>query len=246
MYGDFATNYDDMMGELPYDRWFDMAYRYLLDQGKGQGSLCELGCGTGTMTQKFFDKGYEILALDLSEEMLAIAREKNSEIFYIHQDMTELDLGQEVDLFVSFGDSMNYLVEPEDMALALQGIARHLKSDGLLLFDLKTEYCYTQIMGDVTRVEDQEDYVSIWENTYFPEEKINQYSLTIFQRQGDLDLYHRVEEVHHQRVYSRGEIEALLDQAGLCLKAWLGPDFEPTETDQVERVYVVAQPKEGM
>ena len=88
-------------------------------------------------------------------------------------------------------------------------------------------------------MEEGTDYYSVWENTYFPEEKINQYVLNLFEEKEN-GLYERSEEVHHQRAYERQEIEKMLSQAGLVMKQWLGPEFKPHKDDKVERIYVVA------
>lgn len=245
MYQDFATNYDEMMREIPYEEWFSLVREYLQKAGIQTGKICELGCGTGILTEKFHEAGYEMIGVDLSAEMLMQAKDKNPEIFYVQQDMTELALGEPMDAMISLCDSMNYLTTPEEMAQTLQRVEAQLKPGGLFVFDLKTEYCYRHIIGDRTMVEEEDHYVSIWENTYFEDEKINQYALTIFQKQPDSELYHRAEEVHHQRAYSPEEMKELLRQANLTLVECLGEGMQPLQSEEVERFYIVARKSEG-
>ena len=248
MYEGFANAYDQMMEEIPYEEWFEKLHSYIRKQGVEKGILCELGCGTGTMTEHFAKAGYEMIGIDNSIDMLAMAQQKkqetNSDILYLEQDMQEFELAEPADVIVSICDSMNYLLEEEDMCSTLRQVKNNLKTDGYFIFDLKTKYCFQTVMGNRTMVEQEEDITYIWENYFYEEEEINEYSLTIFQRKNTSDLFEKTEEVHHQKVYSLEKMQELLEQNGLVVVECLDEKMEGKPREDSERIYIVAKNEE--
>lgn len=243
MYEEFSVVYDAVMSDIPYDMWFERLRRELERRGKAGGHLCELGCGTGEMTARFCGAGYEVTGIDLSPDMLARAMEKKEEdqqILYLNQDMRDFSLHKPADVVLCICDSMNYLLREEDLLAAFGSVYENLDDDGIFVFDMKTEYCYRYILGDVVRFEDGDDYSVIWENTYDRMEKINEYFVTMFLFREDSGLYERYNECHRQRAYSREEVEHLLSRAGLTLYGCYGEDLEQEPGEQEERMYYVA------
>lgn len=243
MYQKFAKVYDAMMSEIPYDRWYQQIQKYLEKLGKTGGHLCELGCGTGQMTERFGNAGYEVTGIDLSVDMLALAMQKkkeNQEIVYLNQDMTDFSLHKPADVVLCICDSANYLLEPEDLSAMFRCVKENLAGDGIFLFDMKTRYCYKEILGDGVRVEDEEDYTVIWDNTFDDETDINEYVLTMFLAQED-GRYERYDECHVQRTYEDEAIMALLEQEGFHLIGLFGSDMTEPSGNQDERHYFVAK-----
>ena len=119
-YTGFAAVYDQLMEEIPYEQWCGYITGLLKEYGVEQGLVLELGCGTGTMTELLAEAGYDMIGIDVSEEMLAEAMEKkqesgHAEILYLQQDMREFELYGTVRAAVSVCDSMNYLTEPGEL-----------------------------------------------------------------------------------------------------------------------------------
>ena len=118
-YTGFASVYDTFMDNVPYDEWAEYVMGILKEQGITEGLVCELGCGTGQMTRRLADAGYEMIGIDLSAEMLDIAREAEYDrvedleqsILYLQQDMREFELYGTVAAIVSLCDSMNYITD---------------------------------------------------------------------------------------------------------------------------------------
>lgn len=245
MYEGFAGVYDHMMDNIPYDEWFQKLKAYLAGHGITEGTICELGCGTGMMTERFANDGFQMIGIDQSEDMLAIAMEKKmesgSDILYLQQDMESFELAEPVDVILSVCDSMNYLVQDSDMSAAFGRIHTFLKPEGLLIFDLKTAYCYRDIMGNQTWVEQDDEVSYIWENYFYEESSINEYTLTIFRRRPDSELFEKIEEAHYQRAYDLKQITEMMQKNGLEVCEILDSSMrsEPTETS--ERVYIVAR-----
>lgn len=245
MYEGFANVYDHMMNHIPYETWFENLLQYLHDKGVLNGRICELGCGTGVMTEKFAAAGYDMIGLDKSVDMLAIAKQKQeesgSDILYLHQNMEEMELDGPVDVMLSVCDSVNYLLHEEEMNKLFSRVKTYVKPGGYFIFDLKTAYCYRNIIGNQTWVEQDEEVSYIWENYFYEDQDINEYMLTIFRKQADSELYERTEEAHYQRAYDMDTLKRLIEKNGLALVSFLDEDMKQMPNETSERIYVIVQ-----
>lgn len=204
----------------------------------------DLGCGTGTLTELLYQKGYDMIGVDNSPQMLEIAMEKRAEsdskILYLLQDMRELELYSTVGTVISVCDSLNYLLEEEELLQVFRLVDNYLYPGGLFLFDFNTVYKYSQVIGDAVIAENREDCSFIWENYYHEEEEVNEYDLTVFvQEEGD--RFQRFRENHFQRGYTAETMCRLVEQAGMQIIRLLDADTLGNITDQSERVYVLAR-----
>lgn len=243
-YTGFAAVYDMFMDNIPYEEWCEYLTGLLHDYGVKDGLLLDLGCGTGSLTELLAERGYDMIGIDYSEEMLDLAMEKRMEsgndILYLCQDMREFELYGTVGAVVSICDCMNYITEPEDLVTVFELVNNYLDPEGIFIFDLNTEYKYETLMGDSTIAEDREDSSFIWENQYEKEEKINIYDVSIFIKEKE-DLYRKYHETHYQRAYSLEEIREALEEAGMeFVTAYDAFTKEPPKEDS-ERIYVVAR-----
>ena len=209
-YTGFAYSYDMFMDNVPYDEWAEYLHGLLIENGVKDGIVCELGCGTGKMTRKLRDFGYDMIGIDLSQEMLQIAieqesiptnkkkndnskikkgrkSEKNSgsesgEILYLNQDMREFELYGSVAAVISVCDSMNYITEKEDLLQVFKLVNNYLDPGGAFIFDMNTLYYYKKKLGEQTICDNRDEGSLIWENYYDPETKINEFDITIYIR----------------------------------------------------------------
>ena len=206
--------------------------------------VLDLGCGTGTITELLYEKGYDMIGVDSSEEMLQIAMDKKfetqSDILYLCQDMRELDLYSTVGTVVSVCDSLNYLLMDEDVVQTFRLVNNYLFPGGIFIFDFNTIYKYEEVIGDTTIAENREDCSFIWENFYSCEDHINEYDVTVFERQED-DLYRKFTETHYQRGYSLDEMKAFLKKAGLTFVTAMDEKTHEDPTETSERIYVIAR-----
>lgn len=239
-YTGFAQVYDTFMDNVPYDEWGEYLVSLLKKYGVEDGLVLDMGCGTGAMTRYLDAHGYDMTGIDVSEEMLTIAKEKSSpDILYLLQDMREFELYGTMRAAVSICDSMNYILEEDDLLQVFSLVNNYLDPGGLFLFDFNTEYKYRELLGDTTIAENREECSFIWENYYDLQERINEYDLTIFVREGE--LYRKFEETHFQRGYTVSEVADALREAGLELVA-LYDDFTREEPgEDSARVCVVAR-----
>lgn len=243
-YTDFASVYDIMMNHIPYDEWADYIDNILKQHGIDKGLVLELGCGTGKMTRRMANKGYDMIGIDISEDMLSIARQKGEAkedgILYLCQDMRNFELYGTVSAVICVCDSINYMINEEDLGKVFQLVANYLDPGGLFIFDMDTPYLYEEVLGDNTTFMDHDDGSFIWENTFYPEEMINEVNLTLFLKQEDA-LYRKHQENHVRRAYDLDTIRLLLDKAGLdMLGAYHELSQEKPRPDS-ERIYIIAR-----
>ena len=245
-YSKFAQVYDLFMDNIDYEGWSDYVTARLREYGIADGLVLELGCGTGTMTGLLADRGYDMIGVDNSEEMLAEAMEKRVEsgqdILYLLQDMQEFELYGTVRAVVSVCDSLNYITEREELLQVFRLVNNYLDPEGIFLFDMNTVHKYRDLMGDTTIAENREEGSFIWENYFDEASAVNEYDLTLYIRE-DGATYRRFEEVHYQRAYDLKTIDRLLADAGMeLLAAYDAFTKEPVKEDS-ERIYVVARPR---
>lgn len=214
----------------------------LLDSEKNL--VLDLGCGTGTLTELLYQKGYDMIGVDYSEEMLGIALEKKessgSEILYLCQDMRELDLYSTVGTVVCVCDSVNYLLENDEVEETFALVNNYLYPGGLFIFDFNTVYKYEKVIGDAVIAENRDACSFIWENYYHGEERLNEYDLTIFvQEEGE--LFRRFTETHFQRGYTLEEMKGFVEKAGMEIVLVLDADTHKEPEEKSERIYIAAR-----
>lgn len=245
-YGGFARVYDLFMDETPYEEWC-MSIRSILKQyGILDGLILDLGCGTGKMTRLLRQAGYDMIGVDSSEEMLGIAMEyqEDAGILYLHQDMREFELYGTVRAVISVCDSMNYLLEEDELMSVFSLVNTYLDPGGIFLFDMNTLYKYREILGEQTICENRDEGSFIWENYFDEETQINQYDMTFFIREAD-GRYQKFEETHFQRGYTPDKIKELAECAGLewigCYEAYTNQTFNLQSKAQSERILAVVR-----
>ena len=239
-YTSFAMVYDEFMDNVPYEEWCGYLAGLLEEYGCRDGLVLELGCGTGAMTRLLAARGYDMIGLDSSEDMLSIAREwqEDAGILYLEQDMTDFELYGTVSAVVSVCDSMNYITDEQDLVQVFRLVNNYLDPGGVFIFDLNTLYKYEVLLGENTFAENREDCSFIWENDYDPEGKINEYDLTLFIREDD-GRYRKYEEVHYQRAYTLEEVQKAAREAGMAFAACYDAFTRMPPSPDSERMYVI-------
>lgn len=275
MYTGFAEVYDTFMDNVPYEKWCDFIceqlkkYDILPYEEKDikphtdkeeyernlrieKGTILDLGCGTGTLTRLLAQKGYDMIGIDLSEEMLQIACEKDTaQSMYLCQDMRAFELFSTVGAVVCVCDSINYLLEEKDIVRTFSLVNNYLFPNGVFLFDFNTVHKYRDVIGDTTIAENREECSFIWDNYYHADKQMNEYDLTIFVRDEDEEdvtegeneavPFWRLRETHIQRGYTLDTMKDLVRQAGLVFVEAMDADTLGEVNDQSERVYVIAR-----
>lgn len=262
-YQDFAYVYDEFMDGTPYEMWCERIHALIekygiskperrtipvenLDENDALASernlVLDLGCGTGTLTEMLYEKGYDCIGVDVSEEMLDIAMQKRAEsgsqILYLLQDMRELELYCTVGTVVSVCDSVNYILEEDELVSVFSLINNYLYPGGIFIFDFNTDYKYREIIGETTIAENREDCSFIWENFYDPDTGINEYEVTIFVREQE-DTFRRFTENHFQKGYCVETMKTIAQKSGMQVLEIRDADTGMEVTEVTERAYMV-------
>ena len=207
--------------------------------------VVDLGCGTGTLTNLMYKKGYDMIGIDSSQAMLEVAQKKRDdkgyEILYINQDMRDLDLYSTVGTVYSVCDSVNYLLKDEEVIRTFKLVEKFLYPGGLFMFDFNTVYKYENILGDTVIAENREDCAFIWENYYDDESHINEYDLSIFIEQDEPGMFRRFTENHYQRGYTLGQMHVFLQKAGLKAVLVRDSDTKDEPSYDSQRIFIVAK-----
>ncbi len=243
MYHILAKTYDNMQ-EIDYKKFVDY-YQKLFEKFGCQPELVlDLGCGTGNITLEMADRGYDMIGLDASPEMLEIAmekaRERNREILFLQQDMSAFELYGTVGAMVCALDGVNYLTEEGQLKEMLRLLHYYLDPGGIFVFDLNTEYKFKHILDGKTFIYDTEDAYCAWSNEYDEEEKICYFDLNFFFKNSD-GSFTRRDEYQEERSYSIEEIKEAIQDCNLtCLGIFDDLSMEPAKEDS-HRIFVVVQ-----
>lgn len=265
-YQAFASVYDELMSDVPYDEWAQRIDRDIRRYGVSKTSgdrreaaseeeavlasernlVADLACGTGVVTRKLFDKGYDVFGVDISSEMLSRAMDSDEErgIMYLNQDICELDLYSTIGTAVCICDSLNYLLSDEELEAAFAGVSNFLYPGGVFIFDCNTSYKYREAIGESTIAEAGDDVSFIWDNYYDEDENVNEYDLTLFIKRED-GLYERAEETHLQRGIEKEDIESLASKSGLEIMLIADSDTDSEVSGETERIYAVLKKPES-
>lgn len=215
-YGFLAGCYDQLTTDVDYDGLADYLQRHLNRARLPVHTVLDLACGTGTLTCILARRGYEMIGVDLSRDMLAEAAEKAAELpgerpMFLNQSMDRLDLYGTIDACVCCLDSVNYVTRPSLLQKAFQRVHLFLMPGGMFIFDCNTPEKLQAMDGQVF-LDETEDTFCVWRAEYSRRRRICTYGMDIFRRNGGHWL--RGEEVHEEYAYSPEDLEAYLRQAG--------------------------------
>ena len=216
-----APWYDKLTGDVPYTRFADFYEAEFRRNGGEFKLLLDLCCGTGTLTDVLSRRGYEMIAVDSSVEMLMEAQSKSAGLetppLFLCQDAAALDLYGTVDAAVCSLDGMNY-IPPEDLPEVFRRLRLFVRPGGLLIFDIRTPEFLRSLDGDVF-VDEQEDVLCLWRADFEEALPAIIYGMDIFYRQGR--LWQRESEEQVEYAHEPAALQALLEQAGfhdVCLR----------------------------
>lgn len=241
MYENFANIYDRLQ-DIDYSSFVDYYEKIFSKYGLSPKLVLDLACGTGSVTIPMAKKGYDMIGVDLSEEMLHIASEKSriakTDILFLNQDMTEFELYGTVDAAICSLDGVNYLTEDGDLDKLFYLVHNYLNPGGIFIFDINSEHKLKNILGDNTFVYDEEDVFCVWDNNYDEDEKICSFSLDFFIKGKD-GLYSRGEEYQEERAYSQKEICQIASKNSLEVIGIFNDRSFDSPTEQTERIFFV-------
>lgn len=216
-YGSLAAWYDRLTGDVPYSRFADLYEREFRRMDGPAQLVLDLCCGTGTLTALMAQRGYEMIGVDASEDMLMQAREKAQALsptpLLLCQDAAELDLYGTVDAAYCSLDGINYL-SPASLPELFRRLRLFIRPKGLFIFDIRSVDWLLSMDGS-TYVDESEDLLCLWRADYDRDSAVMTYGMDLFSREGK--LWRRSEEEHTEYGYSFETLKTMLETAGFAM-----------------------------
>lgn len=244
-YGSFAHVYDRLTENVDYKLYAAYIKRLFESYGKNISSVVDVACGTGSLTAELSKLGYEMIGVDMSEDMLSEAQtkkaEENLDILYLCQSAEELDLFGTVQGAVCTLDSLNHITDEDAVIEAFKKISLFMEKDGIFIFDLNTEYKHREVLGDNTFVYDLDDIYCVWQNEFDEEDMITHVFLDFFVEENG--LYERFYEEFDERAYSLEKVKKWLEISGFELVNFFEEFTENKPKEDTERIVYIARKK---
>lgn len=241
-YGVFAEFYDSLTSDVGYSGRTDYILSLFQRFGSNPNTLIDLACGTGGFSLEFCRRGIAVTGVDMSSDMLSVARnkalEQNAELLLVCQRAEELELAETAGGAVCCLDSVNHITDPQALESAFSRLSNYIEKGGLFVFDINSIYKHREILGDNTFVYETDDVYLVWRNELIDDRDVNLY-LDFFVYNGE--SYDRYSEDFSERGYTEDEIKILLEKSGFePLGFFDDMSFEPVRPDS-ERIIVAAR-----
>lgn len=239
-----AGSYDELTGDVDYPGLADYIEKQFSRTGRKIRTVLDLACGTGSLTRELAVRGYEMIGVDVSGEMLAVAEEKcralpGEKPIFLQQDMAKLDLYGTVDACICCLDSVNYMRDPKSLRRAFGRVELFLEPGGLFLFDVNTPEKLRGMDGEIF-LDEREDVYCVWRCEYSSRRRICSYGIDLFRLEAD-GTWSRGEELHEERAYELRELEEYLRAAGFIkIRRWGERKLRAPRTDE-GRVFFTAR-----
>lgn len=244
-YGDFAYYYDMLTENVDYDKRCEYICGLLAENGVSEGILLDLACGTGTLSLMFAEKGYDVVGVDGSEEMLTQAQEKKIEtgadVIFLCQRMEEIDLFGTVNAAVSTLDSINHVTDEDTVKEIFRRVSLFMEDKGIFVFDVNTPYKHRKILGDNTFIYDLDEVYCVWQNST-DENLVTTISLDLFEKdEEDEETYYRYSEEFSERAYELDDIKSWLEDCKFEVLAVYEEMTKESVSDKTQRAVFVAR-----
>ena len=249
IYGALAPYYDKLQQDVDYCRWADFFEEIFSANFDGKVSdVLDLGCGTGVMTLELCRRGYDMIGVDISPEMLTVARQAGEDegmsdkLLWLCQDMCSFELYGTVEATVSCLDCINHLTDTKALQKCFSLVHNYLVPDGLFIFDVNSKYKFENIYADNSYVLEEDGIMCVWQNYYNEKSHMCDFCISLFSEDED-GRYTRIDEYQRERMYPTSTLKSLLVKTGFELVGVYGDlDFSPA-SDTSERIYIVAKAK---
>lgn len=243
-YEALAFRYDVLTADVDYDRWADYIEKQFRRCPIPVRTVLDLACGTGTLTCLLAERGYEMIGVDQSPDMLAVAAEKGRKVqgirpIFLQQSMQRLDLYGTIDACVCCLDSVNYVLRPADLRRAFERVHLFLMPGGLFLFDINTPKKLKNLDGG-TFLDETDDTYCVWRADWSQRRKVCTYGFDLFLRTED-NCWRRETEVHEERAYEPEELETYLREAGFSVVRKYGELKLRSPGPEEQRIFFAAR-----
>lgn len=211
-YKDFSYVYDSLIEDVDYKSLLKRMLVICKKYSHNPKLVLDAACGTGNFTQELVKKGFDVIGVDSSAEMLAVAQNKLcGKCTFICQDLCELDLYGTINTVFCTLDSLNHITDFERLKKAIAKMSLFLEPGGLMFFDVNTVYKHKNVLANNTFIEEKDNIYMVWQNT-LDNNTVNINMDFFVEEEG---LYERLSENFDERAYSAEELKEALDYAKL-------------------------------
>tara|TARA_Y100000389_G_scaffold122212_1_gene119589 strand:- start:641 stop:1402 length:762 start_codon:yes stop_codon:yes gene_type:complete len=239
-FGDLYSQYYDLLyQDKDYQHEVDYVDRLIIDTGKSVKTILDIGCGTGKHAEMFCNKGYKVHGIDISEDMLKIAKKrcsgKEDELSFSHSSVQNLMLEKRFDAIISLFHVMSYQSINEDLIKTFKVVKSHLNDGGIFIFDF---WYGPAVLTDLPVVRNKKfdnDRVKV---TRMANPSLNAQNNTVnvdfdifIENKNDGQIINK-QESHKMRYFFDFELEMISKNVGLSIEKkykWMSdnsPDFE--------------------
>ena len=247
-YDIFSSVYDILTENVEYERISHKICSLLHKNGVDRGLLLDLGCGTGTLSFLLEQKGFDIIGVDASEDMLSVANEKkyedDSSALFLCQKAEELDLFGTIQCAVSTLDTFNHIDSIEKIEKAISLVSLFMDMNGIFIFDMNTPYKHKEILGNNTFVYDMDEVYCVWQNSYDENAEKTDIDLDFFIKNEDDECFERYSESFSEYEYDINEIISIIKKCGFTLLATTDDYSDNPVSDTTERITFICKKTE--
>ena len=215
-YDVFSGFYDRLTDNVEYEKRADYFCRLLSMCDVNSGILLDLGCGTGSMSVKMAEKGFDVIGVDISIGMLGAAQQKmyesGKQILFLNQPMQDIDLYGTVDCAICVLDGINHLNNSDEVRRTFEKVSLFMNKGGAFAFDVNTIYKHKNVLADNAFIYDFDDLYCAWQNSYNEDDNSVDITLDFFEEEDG--IYYRSGENFSEQAYELEEISAWLEDAG--------------------------------
>lgn len=215
-YDIFSEFYDRLTDNVEYEKRADYFCRLLSLCGIKEGILLDLGCGTGSMSVKMAEKGFDVIGVDSSIGMLGVAQQKmyesGKQLLLLNQPMQNIDLYGTVDCAICVLDGINHLDNSDEVKQTFKKVSLFMNKGGAFAFDVNTIYKHKNVLADNAFIYEFDDLFCAWQNNYNSSDNSVDISLDFFEEEDG--IYYRSCENFSEQAYELSDISAWLADAG--------------------------------
>ncbi len=200
--------------------------------------VLDLCCGSGQVTRELVRRGYSVVGIDASPELIKLARQAMPTVNFQVEDACKFQLSQPVDAALSTFDSLNHILQLADLKQVFVNAHRALKKDGLFVFDMNLHEAYTaDLQRWVVNLDDTN--VSLVRGSYNPSTQLASTELIWFIKSEGSDCWRQNRSVVEQRCFEEADFLESLAEAGFRdIKSIPGPEAGLNSELEFGRIFV--------